>query len=260
MIQRKIMELSLLAALAALLSGTGYSRQGAAPVKTASQAQRPASAAATGEITGKISFRGTRPKRAPLDMSKDDYCERASQGQTIYPDDGAVNSDGTLPNAFVYVKKGAESYRIPIPTTPVVLDQFGCLYQPHVLGIMAGQELQVVSSDPTTHNIHPMPKDNREWNQSQPPGAPPIAKKSFARPEIMIPVKCNEHPWMKAYIGVTSNPFYAVTGSDGRFVIKGIPPGDYTLEAWTATFGTQEHKVTVRAKESATADFTITAP
>ena len=260
MIQRKLVELSL---LAVLLSGTSYSQQGAAPAKAAGGAPRPASAAsqaATGEITGKVFFRGNRPKRAPIDMSKDDYCQRAGQGQTIYTEDGEVNGDGTLPNVFVYVKKGAESYRVAVPTTPVILDQFGCMYQPHVLGIMAGQELQVVSSDPTTHNMHPMPKDNREWNQSQPPGAPPIAKKTFAHAEIMIPVKCNEHPWMKAYIGVTSNPFYAVAGSDGRFTIKGIPPGDYTLEAWTATFGTQEHKVTVRTKESATADFTFNAP
>src|ERR1035437_4648731 len=216
MIQRKIVQLSL---FFALFSGTSYSQQGTAPVKLASQAPRPASAAsqaATGEITGKISFRGTRPRRAPIDMSKDNYCQRASQGQTIYSEDGEVNSDGTLPNVFVYVKKGAESYRIAVPTTPVILDQFGCMYQPHVLGIMAGQELQVVSSGPTMHNMHPMPKDNREWNQSQAPGAAPIEQK-FARPEIMVPIKCNQHPWMRAYVGVTANPFFAISGSDGTF-------------------------------------------
>ncbi len=132
------------------------------------------------------------------------------------------------------------------------------MYRPHVLGVMAGQELRIVSSDPTTHNIHPMPKQNREWNQSQPPGAPPLVKK-FAHPEVMIPVKCNQHPWMRAYIGVTSNPFFAVTGNDGAFVIRALPPGEYTLEAWTATFGTQERKVTVKPKSSSVVDFKFTS-
>ena len=119
-----------------------------------------------------------------------------------------------------------------------------------------GQTLSILTNDATTHNIHPMPKDNREWNMSQAPNAAPLEQK-FSRPEIMIPVKCNQHPWMKAYVGVTKNPFFAVTGSDGTFTIKGLPPGDYTIEAWTATFGTQEQKVTVGAKESKTADFTF---
>ena len=117
-----------------------------------------------------------------------------------------------------------------------------------------GQDVHIVSSDPTTHNIHPMPKDNREWNESQAPGAPPIDK-TFAREEIMIPVKCNQHNWMRAYIGVMKNPFFAVSGSDGTFTIKGLPPGDYTIGAWTATFGQQEQKVTVGPKETKTIDF-----
>ena len=257
MIQLKVVGLSL---FIALLPRASYSQQKAVPAEQARKAERTAAStpqAATGGISGRVLFRGNRPSLAAIDMSKDEYCERARQGQTVHVEDGAVNSDGSLPDVFVYVKSGAESYHFAIPKTPAILDQFGCMYQPHVLGVIAGQELQVVSSDPTTHNIHPMPKDNREWNQSQPPGAPPIAKKTFAHPEIMIPVKCNEHPWMKAYIGVTSNPFYAVTGSDGTFTIKGVPPGNYTIEAWTATFGTQEQKVTVQTNESATADFTF---
>src|SRR5207244_8879880 len=128
--------------------------------------------------------------------------------------------------------------------------------KPHVLGVQVDQTLQVVSSDATTHNIHPQPKDNREWNESQAPGAAPLDKK-FARGEVMIPVKCNQHPWMRAYIGVVKNPLYAVTGSDGSFTIKGVPPGDYTIEAWTATFGTQDQKVTVAPKETKTVDFSF---
>ena len=132
------------------------------------------------------------------------------------------------------------------------------MYKPHVLGVMVGQTLNILTKDPTTHNIHPMPKNNREWNVSQAPNAAPIQQK-FARAEIMIPVKCNQHPWMRAYVGVTSHPFYAVTGSDGTFTIKGLPPGDYTIEAWSAGFGSgevlQEQKVTVGPKEEKKVEF-----
>ena len=212
----------------------------------------------TGEITGKASFEGTPPKRATIAMDKDPVCV-AAHSEPVHVEDGAVNSDGTVPNVFVYLKQGTEKYSFPVPATPVTVDQRGCMYAPHVLGILVGQELRVVSDDPTTHNIHPMPKNNREWNQSQPPGADPISKK-FTQPEIMIPIKCNQHPWMRAYIGVTQNPFYAVTGADGTFTIKGLPPGDYTIRAWTAIFGTQQRDVTVRPKESTTVEFLFKAP
>jgi len=213
----------------------------------------PIDPATVGEITGKISFEGAKPKQQRIMMDQDPVCVQKHSGPVV-AEDGGVNDNGTLPNAFVYVKAGAEKYTFATPADPVVLDQDGCMYKPHVLGIMTGQTLKIVSSDPTTHNIHPMPKDNREWNMSQAPGAAPIEQK-FARPEIMVPVKCNQHPWMRAWIGVTSNPFFAVSGTDGTFTVKGLPPGDYTIEAWTATFGTQEQKVTLGAKETKTVDF-----
>ncbi len=217
-----------------------------------------ADSSGTGQITGRILFEGTKPKLEPIDMSKDPVCATRHR-EAVYPQDGAVNANGTLQNVFVYVKAGAEKYSGALPPQPAILDQRGCVYHPHVLGIMVGQKLEVVSSDPTTHNVHPLPKLNQEWNQSQPPGAAPIVK-TFTHPEIMIPVKCNQHPWMHAYIGVTRNPFYAVTGNDGTFVLKGLPPGQYTLATWTATFGTQEQRVTVRPGESTTVNFTFKAP
>jgi plastocyanin len=220
-------------------------------------APTPIDQSTVGEVTGKVSFEGQKPKLARIMMDQDPVCVKKHSGP-VSAEDGEVNSNGTLPNVFVYVKSGAEKYVFAPPSEPVVLDQDGCMYKPHVLGIEVGQEFKVVSSDPTTHNIHPMPKDNREWNMSQAPGAAPIEQK-FARPEVMIPVKCNQHPWMRAYIGVTKNPFFAVSGSDGTFTIKGLPPGDYTLEAWTATFGTQEQKVTIGPKETKTVDFTFKA-
>ena len=210
---------------------------------------------AGGEITGKALFQGTPPKLRVISMDQDPVCA-AKHAEPVTVEDGKVNENSTLPNVFVYISAGVQNQTFPTPSTPVILDQHGCIYEPHVLGIMVGQELRILSSDATTHNIHPMPKINREWNQSQPPGAPPLIKR-FTKPEVMIPVKCNQHPWMRAYIGVTANPFYAVTGDEGTFRIKNVPPGDYTVTAWTATFGTQEQKVSVRAGQPAEVDFTF---
>ncbi len=223
----------------------------------ATPAATPIDQATVGEVDGKISFDGAKPKQQRIMMDQDPVCVQKHAG-AVFAEDGEVSGNGTLPNAFVYVKSGAEKYTFAPPPDPVVLDQDGCMYKPHVLGIMVGQTLKIVSSDATTHNIHPMPKDNREWNMSQAPGAAPIEQK-FARPEIMVPVKCNQHPWMRAWIGVTSNPFFAVSGGDGTFTIKGLPPGDYTIEAWTATFGTQEQQVSVGAKETKTVEFKFKA-
>lgn len=215
----------------------------------------PIDPATVGQVTGTIKFEGEKPKLKPIMMDQDPVCVK-KHSSPVHAEDGEVNADGTLPNVFVYVKDGADKYSFPTPADQVTLDQDGCMYKPHVIGIMVGQDLHVISSDPTTHNIHPMPVDNREWNQSQAPGAAPIDQK-FARPEVMIPVKCNQHPWMRAYIGVMKTPFFAVTGTDGTFTLKGLPPGDYTIGAWTATFGQQEEKVTVPSKGTATADFTF---
>jgi len=230
---------------------------GAAPAEQQAGGGTPVDQSTVGQVTGKVTFQGDHPKLAVIRMDQDPVCVQ-KHSEPVHVEDGAVNADGTVPNVFVYVKEGADKYSFPTPTDPVTLDQNGCMYKPHVFGIMVGQALHIISSDPTTHNIHPMPKDNREWNESQPPGAAPLAK-TFARQEIMIPVKCNQHPWMRAYIGVMKNPLYAVSGEDGSYTIKGLPPGDYTIEAWSATFGTQDQKVTVAAKGSQTADFSFKA-
>ncbi|MDE3155724.1 MAG: carboxypeptidase regulatory-like domain-containing protein [Acidobacteriota bacterium] len=213
-------------------------------------------AAGDGTLTGKVLFHGTRPQPQLINMARDPECVRENEGKKVYVQDGEVNENGTLPYVFVYVKSGAPAHETA-PKTPVVLDQQGCVFVPHVVGVMVGQPLKVLNSDFTTHNVHVRPKINAEWNESQPPGGAAIYK-TFAKPEIMIPVQCNMHPWMKAYIGVVSNPFYDTTGTDGTYTIKGLPPGTYTIEAWTATYGTQEQTVTVRAGATTTSDFTFT--
>jgi plastocyanin len=152
------------------------------------------------------------------------------------------------------VKSGRPDKQWSPPGGAAKLEQKGCMYEPHVLGVMTAQEIEIINDDPTNHNIHPLPKVNQEWNESQPPKGD-SKKKSFARQEVLIPVKCNVHPWMRAYIGVVGHPFFAVTGDDGTFTIKGLPPGTYTVEAIQEKFGSKEMSVTVGAKEAKTADF-----
>jgi hypothetical protein len=191
---------------------------------------------------------GDTPRRAKLDMDADPVCT-AKHLDMLMAEDGEVSSNGTLPDAFVYLKDASGTFKPP--HTPAMLDQSGCICVPHVVGVMVGQPLRIISSDATTHNIHFVSTQNPDWNQSQPPGAAPLIRK-FMHPEIMIKVHCNQHPWMSSYIAVTSNPFYAVTGMEGTFTIVGVPPGDYTLDGWTATFGTQDQKVTVRVGQPPT--------
>jgi len=196
-----------------------------------------------GVLKGTIRFAGRKPLRKAIDMSGDPACVEAHQGKPV-DESVVVNPNGTLANVFVYVKSGLEGKQFETPATPVTLDQRGCWFQPRVMGIQTGQPLRIVNSDPVTHNIHPLAQINREWNHSQGPGEAPLERK-FARPEVMIRVKCNIHSWMRAYIGAVDHPYFAVTGPDGTFEIPNVPPGDYVIEAWQETLGTQEQKVTV---------------
>src|ERR1700758_5092699 len=217
------------------------------PTESAAPAATPIDPATVATIKGTVKFDGTAPKASKIDMSQDPGCKGTNEAENI------VVSGGDLANVFVYVKDGLGTRTFDTPKDPVVLDQKGCQYHPHVLGVMAGQTVQIKNDDPTTHNIHPTPKDNREWNESQPPQPPPI-EKNFAREEVMLPVKCNQHPWMKMYINVVKSPFYAVTGPDGKYDIKGLPPGDYTIAFVHEKLGEQDQKVTVGPKEDKTVD------
>ena len=210
-----------------------------------------------GSVTGKVNFQGQAPKYRPLSMDADVVCAKKHSGP-VYPEQVVANDNGTLRNVFVYVKGGLDGKTFAVPDEPVTLDQDGCIYRPHVLGIQARQDLKVVTSDNTAHNIHPLPKVNREWNVSQSPGADPIVQ-SFSRPEVSIPVKCNQHPWMRAYIHVLSHPFYAVTGENGTYEIKGLPPGKYEIEAVHEEYGAMTQPIEVAANQSATTDFTYNA-
>jgi plastocyanin len=158
----------------------------------------------------------------------------------------------------VYVKEGLGNRTFDVPKDAVTLTQVGCRYKPHVLGVMAGQTIKIVNADPTTHNIHPTPKNNRDWNESQAPQAAAL-EKTFAREEISLPVQCNQHPWMRMYMNVVKNPFYAVSGPDGKFEIAGLPPGDYTIAFVHEKLGEQDQKVTLAAKDSKSVEVTFKA-
>lgn len=236
-----------------LLAGCGKKEETAeqpAGAPAAAPAATPIDLATAATVSGTVNFDGTPPPGAKIDMSQDPACKGTNTAEAV------VVSGGHLANVFVYVKDGLGNRTFDVPKEAVTLDQSGCKYHPHMLGVMAGQDLKIVNSDPTTHNIHPQPKDNREWNESQPPQSAPLSK-SFAREEILLPVKCNQHPWMKMYINVMKNPYYAVTGADGKFELKDLPPGDYTLAFVHEKLGEKDQKVTLAAKENKTVDETF---
>jgi hypothetical protein len=205
-------------------------------------------AGSVGSITGVVSFTGAPPKPATLDMTADPMCP-----QTPQPSDTVMIKNGKVANVFVYVKEGAPSGPFTPPSDPVVLDQKNCRYTPHMMGIMVKQPFKVMNDDQADHNIHDMPAKNAAFNESQMPTDKPITK-SFSTPEMMIVLQCNQHPWMRAYVNVMSNPFYAVTSDSGTFEIKNLPPGEYTIAAVHEKFGEKTMKVKVAPKEAVKAD------
>ncbi|MBI4228066.1 MAG: carboxypeptidase regulatory-like domain-containing protein [Candidatus Omnitrophica bacterium] len=229
---------------------------GGAPLQAAGDAA-PATAAATGSatITGKVVLQGAAPAPVKIKMEADPVCQQqhteAAHTQQI------VAEHGGLRYAFVYVKEGVAG-GAPAPTTPAVFDQVGCLYAPHVLGVQVGQPVEIRNSDPTLHNVNAKPTQSTPFNLAMPMKGMKITK-TFAKREIMVPVKCNVHPWMQAYIGVVDHPFFAVSAADGSFTITGLPAGTYTLEAWHETLGAQTQTVTVADGGTASTTFTFQA-
>jgi plastocyanin len=244
-------------ALAVVSAACGGGNQEQAPASSGSAAGGAAPAASVdpataANITGTIKLEGEAPKPEGIKMNADPVCMREGKGQTT---EFIVTGDGgALQNVFVYVKDGLGNRTFSAPQQSVVLDQKGCHYRPHVFGVMVGQPLEIINSDPTLHNIHAIPKANQEFNTGQPIQGMKF-NHTFTAKEVMVPFKCDVHGWMNAYAGVLDHPFFATTDASGKFEIKGLPPGDYTVEAWHEKLGTQEQKITVGAKESKEANF-----
>ena len=205
-----------------------------------------------GGVSGKVTYEGTPAKPKPIDMAKEPSCAKEHTVPATTESVLAGPGNG-LGNVVVYVSLGAPDEGAP--SQPARLDQKGCQYLPHVLAFQVNQPLEIANDDQTSHNIHPLPRLNREWNKSQPVGSPPISEK-YDKPEFIL-VKCNVHVWMRGYFAVMKNSHYVVTGADGSFKLPNLPPGKYTITAWHETYGTQDQEVTISGSETQTVNFAL---
>jgi plastocyanin len=219
----------------------------------------PGAAFAASTITGTVTFAGKVPTLKPLAMDADPAC--AKKHSKPVPNEMLVLGGGnTMGNIMVWVSKGLPAGKTwPAPKTPVTLDQKGCVYEPHVQGIMVGQPYRILNSDGVLHNVHALPKVNRSFNKPMPPTMKETTA-TFDKPEEVFQIKCDVHPWMLAYVGVFTHPFFSVTRPDGKFTISGLDPGTYTITAWHEKLGTQTATVTVGANDTKTQDFKFTTP
>jgi plastocyanin len=219
----------------------------------------PGVAQAASSITGTVTFDGKAPTLRPLAMDADPVC--AKKHSAPVPNEMLVLGSGnTMGNVMVWVSKGLPAGKTwPAPSSPAVLDQNGCQYKPHVMGIMVGQTYKILNSDGILHNIHTLPKINPGFNKPM-PGTLKETTTKFDKPEPIFNIKCDVHPWMQAYVGVFTNPFFSVTSADGKFTISGLDPGTYEITAWQERLGTKTATVTVGASGTKTQDFKFAMP
>ena len=242
-----------LAAAFLLLAAACSGGQQPAPAGAAPGAARVDESKA-GNVAGRVVVEGPVPENPAVKMSADPFCLRAHPGGTTF--ENVVVENGGLENVFVYVKDGLGNYYFDVPAEAVKLDQRGCRYNPHVFGVRAGQPIEITNSDETLHNVHAMAELNQPFNIGQ--GQAGVKNtKTFTAQEVMIMFKCDVHPWMNAYAGVMSHPYFAVTANGGKFELRKLPAGTYTIEAWHEKLGTQTQQVTLGDNESKEIAFTF---
>ena len=248
---KRALKFGSLGLMVLVLVAAGNKPQEAVAIKVA-EAAAPAGGAA---LSGSVSITGNVPAPTKIKMAADPACAQAHPDAVMSRE--IVANAGKLQNVLVYVKEGLTG-SFPAPAEAVMINQTGCMYEPHVFGLQTGQKLEILNSDSTLHNINCQAKANKKFNIAQPTKGMKSTK-TFDQPEVGIPFKCNVHPWMAAYAGVFNHPFFSVSGADGSFSIKGLPAGTYTVEAWQEKLGVQTQKVTVADGESKQISFSFEA-
>lgn len=240
----------------------GTSSQSAAPAVPTTAAETvaelsPVDPSTAGSISGRILYEGAVPERKELPMKGNPECSALHATGTALSEEVLV-SEGGLQNVFVYVKSGLEGRKFATPSTPVVIDNKDCLYVPHVAGVMVGQPVELLNSDPTLHNVRLKSQNQKNWNLGLPFQGMKQTKK-FEAVEVMATLKCDVHPWMTGYVGILDHPYYAVSAANGSYSIQGLPPGEYEIEAWHETLGTRSARISVAASSAQTVDLQYTA-
>jgi plastocyanin len=246
---------SAVLAAATLAGACGAAPSTGSAGATASPAVDPAT---TGRVTGRVRFDGPAPAAEMVRIDGDKACVGLNGTDQVPAEAVVVGTDGGVQHAFVYVKSGLEKRTFPIPAAPVIVDQQKCRYLPRVVGVRVGQALEILNGDPLLHNVRSDSAINQPFNQGQPVQGMRFSH-TFTTREVMVPVKCDVHAWMRAYIGALEHPYFAVTGEDGAFTWPDLPPGSYVVEAWHERFGTIEQTLTVGPRESKDVQFTFVA-
>jgi plastocyanin len=237
------------------LLGCGGSAQKSPDVASKPARTKTVDPATAGSLSGRVWLAGKPPELHTIDMSAEPAC---AKGAPVVAPTVVTDANNNLANVVVYIKSGVSDYRFQPPAEDAKLTQKGCMYEPHVTALMTGQKLDVANDDQTTHNVFMMSQNNQPSNRSSLPGSAPVVE-SLNVPELAIPMKCNVHPWMKGYVFVFDHPYFAVTQADGKFELKGVPPGTYTLVAWHELYGSMQQTVTVTTPGASGGDFEFKA-
>jgi plastocyanin len=217
---------------------------------------KPVDAITAGSVTGAIRFDGVAPQMKNINMIDVPNCAKM-HSTPVLTESVVPGDNGTLQNVVVYLQGDFSAYSFPPTNTPVKVNQEGCVYSPHVVAVMTGDPLEVANADSVTHNINAISQSRQGWNETQLPGSAPIVRR-FAREEIPLTVKCTMHPWMRLYVAVLSHPYFQITGKDGQFALRSVPPGTYTLTAWHEVYGTKKLTVVIQPKQEQTVSITYT--
>ena len=251
--------MSRVASLAVLMASVVPVVVGLQPARAEDGAIEEAAIEDSAIVAGVVRFDGPRPERKQIAMvekrGKKSECNK-SHPTGLLSENALVSEKGELANVFVYIKKGLEKKKYPVPEKPVVLNQENCMFRPRILGVLVGQKLHIKNGDAVTHNVRSFARRNRPFNIGQYP-ASKTREKTFSRPESAVMIKCDIHDWMTGYVFALEHPYFAVTLKNGRFKIKGLPAGDYTLAAWHEMYGEQKASITVGKSGTVEADFTF---